>query len=280
MLTVLEIIKKTTDFLAGKGIESPRLNAELLIGHALGLKRMQLYLQFERPLAETELERIRPLVRRRGQHEPIQYIMGEMEFHGLRLKVDRRALIPRPETEQLVEHVVAACDPPPASVLDLGTGSGAIALALARAFPAATVTAADLSNDALALAGENAFATDLAGRITFIRSDWFAAVPAGPFELIVSNPPYLSAEETARAPLEVRGFEPAQALAAADDGLADLRRIIEGAPRFLAPGGLLALETGMAQHAPLLEIAAAAGLVQAESRRDLAGRDRFILARA
>jgi release factor glutamine methyltransferase len=120
----------------------------------------------------------------------------------------------------------------------------------------------------------------LVGRVTFIQSDWFAAVPAGPFALIVSNPPYLSAEETARAPLEVRGFEPVQALAAADDGLADLRRIIEGAPRFLAPGGLLALETGMAQHAPLLEIAAAAGLAQAESRRDLAGRDRFILARA
>src|SRR3954471_3583168 len=136
MLTVLEVIKKTTEFFAGKGIDSPRLNAELLVGHALGLPRMQLYVQFERPLAEMELEKIRPLVRRRGQHEPVQYITGETEFHGLKLKVDRRALIPRPETEQLIEQVVAACPVPPARILDLGTGSGAIALALAKAFPA------------------------------------------------------------------------------------------------------------------------------------------------
>lgn len=280
MLTVLEIIKKTTDFFAGKGIESPRLNAELLIGHALGLKRMQLYLQFERPLAEAELETIRPLVRRRSHHEPLQYIIGEMEFHGLKLKVDRRALIPRPETEQLIEHVIAACSLPPANVLDLGTGSGAMILALARAFPLAMLTAVDLSHDALALAHENAGATGLAGRVTLLQSDWFAAVPAVQFDLIVSNPPYLSGEETAQAPQEVRGFEPVLALSAADDGLADLRRIIAGAPGFLAPGGLLALETGIAQHAQLIECAGAVGLTRIESRRDLAGRDRFIFARA
>ena len=141
MLTVLEILKKTTEFFAGRGIESPRLNAELLVGHALGLKRMQLYLQFERPLSEPELALIRPLVRRRAQHEPLQYILGVAEFHGLRLKVDRRALIPRPETELLVEQVIAALLPPPTRLLDPGTGSGAIALALASAFPAAAVVA-------------------------------------------------------------------------------------------------------------------------------------------
>src|SRR5438309_55337 len=124
MLTVLEVIKRTTEFFTGKGIDSPRLNAEMLIGHALGLKRMQLYLQFERPLGEPELALIRPLVRRRGLHEPVQYIIGETEFCGLRLKVDRRALIPRPETELLVEHAVAACATPPSTALDLGTGSG------------------------------------------------------------------------------------------------------------------------------------------------------------
>lgn len=279
MLTVLEIIKKTTDFFAGKGIESPRLNAELLVGHALGLKRMQLYLQFERPLAEADLEKIRPLVRRRALHEPVQYILGETEFAGLKLKVDRRALIPRPETELLVEHVVAACPAPPARVLDLGTGSGAIALALARAFPEARVTATDISTDALALAGENAAANALAGQVTFLESSWFSALPAEEFELIVSNPPYLSMEETAQTAPEVRGFEPALALTAEGNGLAALTEIIRTAPRFLIPGGLLALETGIAQHAELLATTKAAGFSQAESRPDLTQRDRFIFAR-
>lgn len=280
MHTVLEIIKKTTDFLAGRGIESPRLNAEMLIGHALGLPRMQLYLQFERPLTEGELEKIRPLVRRRGQHEPVQYILGETEFHGMRLKTDARALIPRPETEQLVELVIASCSSAPSTVLDLGTGSGAIALALARAFPTAAVTAVDRSAAALALAGENALAMGLAERVAFAVSDWFSEVPRARFDLIVSNPPYLSEDETGRTALEVRGFEPLPALIAADDGLASLRQIIAGAPRFLAPGGLLALETGISQHARLLALAVSAGLERAESRRDLSGRDRFILARA
>ncbi|HWA08282.1 MAG TPA: peptide chain release factor N(5)-glutamine methyltransferase [Opitutaceae bacterium] len=281
MPTVLEIIKKTTDFFAERRVESPRLSAELLIGHALSLKRMQLYLQFERVLGEPELEKIRPLVRRRGQHEPVQYILGAMDFHGVHLKVDRRALIPRPETEQLIELVVRERPAPPARILDLGTGSGAIALALARHWPEAQVTAVDLSEEALALARENAVATGLEARVTLLRSNWFEQVPAeARFELIVANPPYLSAAETAGAPEEVRSFEPAAALTAAgDDGAADLQLIIAGAPRHLAPGGLLALETGPAQHAMLLPVAKAAGFAQAASWPDLAGRDRFILAR-
>jgi release factor glutamine methyltransferase len=279
MLTVLEIIKRSTDFFASKGIESPRLNAELLIGHALGLKRMQLYLQFERPLTDGELDKIRPLVRRRGQHEPVQYITGETDFHGLRLKVDRRALIPRPETEQLVEHALAFCAAPPNRILDLGTGTGALALALAQARPEAAVVAVDLSADALALARENAVAHALDGRVQFIQSDWFAAVPAGvTFDLIVANPPYLSAEEVAAAPVEVRDFEPVMALAAQENGLADLRAILSGASRFLAEGGVLALETGPTQHAALAAAARDAGFSRVESRRDLAGRDRFVLA--
>ncbi len=280
MLTVLEIIKRTTDFFAGKGIESPRLNAELLIGHALGLKRMQLYLQFERPLADADLDQIRPLVRRRAQHEPVQYILGETEFCGLRLKVDRRALIPRPETELLVESVVKACGAtPPKRALDLGTGTGAIALALARSFPDSSVVAVELSEDALALARENAAATALDGRVQFVQSRWYEALAREDrFDLIVANPPYLSAEETAQAAVEVREFEPTAALTAADDGMADLREIIAAAPRFLAPTGMLALETGIAQHAALLELATAAGFRRIESRRDLSGRDRFVLA--
>src|SRR5688572_21749975 len=279
MHSVLEIIKKTTDFFAAKGIESPRLNAELLIGYALGLKRMQLYLEFERPLSEPELEKIRPLVRRRAQHEPVQYILGETEFFGLKLKVDRRGLIPRPETELLVEFVVAACSgSAPTRMLDLGTGSGAIALALARSFPDASVLAVDTSTDALSLARENAASTGLDGRVSFLVSNWFEAIPTGTYDVIVSNPPYLTAEETGQTSPEVRGFEPVGALTAADEGVADLAEIISAAPRYLAAGGLLALETGIAQRERLQAEATSAGFSRVEARQDLTGRDRFILA--
>lgn len=278
MLTVLEIIKKTTDFFVGKGIDSARLNAELLVGQALGLKRMQLYLQFERPLSEPELEKIRPLVRRRSQHEPLQYILGETEFFGLRLKVDRRALIPRPETEQLVELVTRQLVAPPAQALDLGTGSGAIALALAQHYSATTMTAVDFSEEALALAGENAATLDLASRVSFLRSNWFEQLRVeARFDLIVANPPYLTAAETAATAPEVRAFEPVQALTAAGlDGLADLQAIIVGAPRFLVPGGLLALETGISQHAALRQLMQESGFKNIESRQDLTKRDRFV----
>src|SRR4051812_23163954 len=198
MLTVLEIIKRTTEFFEKRDIESARLNSELLIGHALGLKRMQLYMQFERPLTETELEKIRPLVKRRSLREPLQYILGECEFSGLKLKVDRRALIPRPETEYLIELITPRVAEPPAMVVDLGTGSGAIALALAKNYPSALVTAVDRSVEALALARENAVATGLDARVKFIESDWFSALARDEkFQLIVANPPYLSDAEAA-----------------------------------------------------------------------------------
>lgn len=280
MLTVLEIIKKTTDFFTTKGVENPRLNAELLVGHGLGLKRMQLYLQFERLLSEPELEKIRPLVRRRGQREPLQYIIGETDFFGLKLKTDRRALIPRPETEYLIEILLARVTLPPARILDLGTGSGAIALSLAKQFVDAQVTAVDVSVDALALAAENAAANQLDGRVQWLTSNWFGALPPDArFDLIVANPPYLSAEETAEATPEVRDHEPAGALTSqGPGGISDLSAIIAGAPNFLQPGGLLAMETGIAQHAALRELATQAGLSAVESRQDLTGRDRYFFA--
>lgn len=281
MTPLLEIIKKSTDFLAGKGVENPRFNAEWLIGHALGLQRMQLYVQFERLLLEPELEKIRPLLRRRAAHEPLQYILGETVFAGLTLKCDRRALIPRPETEYFAELIVARCqEAPPADILDLGTGTGALALALAKAFPAARVTAVDRSEDALALAGENAAATGLADRIEFLKSDWFSALPAGrAFALIVSNPPYLTEQELTETHPEVREFEPRAALVAGTDGLDDLRAILRSTPDFLSPGGRLALETGIAQHAELKTLAEEAGFAGYESVQDLTERDRYVFLR-
>jgi len=279
MLAVLEIIKKTTEYLSAKGVESARLNAELLVGHSLGLKRMQLYLQFERLLTETELEKIRPLVRRRAQREPLQYIIGEAEWFGLKLKVDRRVLIPRPETELLAELVTQQVTTPPARILDLGTGSGALALGLAKHWPEAVVTAVDVSADALALAKENAVALALDGRLRFLESDWFTALsPGETFDLIVANPPYLTEVETNAAQPEVREYEPRNALVAADGGMADLRKIIEATPRYLAAGGLLAMETGIAQHAELMKLCASVGLSRSESKQDLTGRDRLVFA--
>lgn len=279
MITVLEVIKRTTEFLAGKGVEGARLNAEHLIGHGLGLKRMQLYLQFERPLTELELEAIRPLVRRRGLHEPLQYILGEVEFSGLKLKVDRRALIPRPETEYLLELVVQRLTAPPATILDLGTGSGAIALALAKQYASSQVLAVDNSAGALALAAENAQAAGLSERVEFLPSDWFASINRERrFDLIVANPPYLSEQEVAEARPEVKNFEPVNALTPGGDGQSALKKIIAEAPAYLTPGGWLAMETGIAQHATLRALADRAGYVRSESLPDLTGRDRYVFA--
>ncbi|MCB1103536.1 MAG: peptide chain release factor N(5)-glutamine methyltransferase [Opitutaceae bacterium] len=276
MRTVLEIIKMSADFLGGKGVEQPRLNAELMVGHALGLKRMQLYLQFERPLAESELETIRGYLRRRGQREPLQYILGETDFLGLALKTDRRALIPRPETEYLVSLLTEKIGASPRRVLDLGTGTGAIALALATHWPEAQVLATDVSTDALALAQENVEQVGLGGRVQLLQSDWYQQVPADTcFDLIVSNPPYLSDRETDETLVEVKNFEPRIALTPGGHGLESIQRIIAGAPAHLNEGGLLAMETGIAQHEAIAGLLVTAGFSRHEFLPDLTGRPRF-----
>jgi release factor glutamine methyltransferase len=209
----------------------------------------------------------------------LQHIVGYTEFAGLRLRTDARALIPRPETEFLVETVAARAEPAPLRILDLGTGSGAIALALALRFPLARVTAVDSSLEALSLAEENAALTGHAGRVTFARSDWFASIaPGEAFDLIVSNPPYLSGEEAAAAAPEVRAHEPPAALTSQDGGFADIAAIAGAAAAFLAPGGMLALETGTGHHPRLAELLAKSGFARSESLPDLAGRSRFVLA--
>jgi len=322
MRSVLEIITASSEFLAKRGVESPRLNAEHLIGHALGLSRMQLYVQFERPLVERELEAIRGLLRRRAAREPLQYIVGEVEFFGLTLKVDRRALIPRPETEYLVSLLTerlgvggssGGSESGPQRILDLGTGTGAIALALAKHWAGAEVVALDASADALALARENAERLGLGPpRVRFAQSDWFSALAGGAvaraesasgntaraesspaaeaelprFDLIVSNPPYLTAEEVAESLPEVSAHEPAGALSPGESGMEAIRKIVAEAPQYLrkadasagTSGGLLALETGIAQHAELGELFRAAGFARYEFLPDLAQRPRYALA--
>ncbi|MCH6256458.1 peptide chain release factor N(5)-glutamine methyltransferase [Puniceicoccaceae bacterium K14] len=280
-LTVLDVIKKSTDFLNGKGIENARFNAEWLIAAALDLDRMQLYMKFDRPLSDQELVDMRSNVVRRGKREPLQYIVGHTQFHDLQLKVDPRVLIPRPETEQLVELIKDSYmdSAPPARILDLGTGSGAIALGLAQIFPESVVVAVDASKEALEVAKENTSGNDLTTRVTLVLSSWYEQIDESErFDLIVSNPPYLTAEEMDTAEPEVKGHEPLNALVSAEAGMRDLFEIISGAKMRLNLGGSLWLETGIAQRQALLGSCSSAGFSNCEGIDDWSGRERFIRA--
>jgi len=279
MQTLLDTLRKAEDFLGKKGLPRAKLEAGLLFAGVLGLRRLDLFLQFERLLTADEVDRLRAATVRRANREPLQHILGTAPFRNLILKSDRRALIPRPETEELIDLALGLFPADQAvRALDLGTGSGAIALALAQERPAWKVEAVDASDDALALARENAVTLGLAERVAFAKSDWFSAVTDA-YDLLVANPPYLTDSEVASAEPEVRLFDPAAALAAPEDGLADLRRILEAAPKFLNPGGWVALETGINQHAALAEITTRAGLTEGQGKSDLSGRPRFWLAR-
>lgn len=243
---LLEVLRGTERYLADRGVENPRLNAEHLLAHALGLKRMELYLQFDRPLTESERAPVRDLVKRRGAREPLQHVLGTAEFHGRTFACDKRALVPRPETEQLVELALEmAKEKPAATILDIGTGSGVIALTIALELPSATLHATDLSPDALALAAENAARHALTDRLVFHQADLFPPDDAR-FDLIIANLPYIPAEEIASLSPEVR-HDPASALDGGADGLDLIRRLIETAPDRLAPGGALLLEIGLGQ---------------------------------
>lgn len=280
MLTIREIKQKTEAFFKEKGVPDPKLDTDILIAHSLGIKRLEIYLDLDRPLTEAQLTELRPLVKRRSQREPLQYIVGTVEFMGLELKVDSRALIPRNETEELVELLrERVSETPPRRILDLGTGSGALALALATEYPDSEVVAVDFSAEALSLARENAAKLGLGERVTFYEGSWFEPIPAGEqFDWIVSNPPYLTEAEMTTAEPEVVGHEPKSALVSGADGLDDLRIIFQQANTFLHSGGLLAVETGINQHSILDALAGAAGF-EGESCEDLSGRPRFYFAR-
>ncbi len=277
MQSVLDILGKTTGYFEKAGVPQARLDAEHLLAHVLGCKRLGLYLQFERPLTDAELDALRPLVRRRARREPLQHILGTVDFHGLTLRCDARALVPRPETEWLAERVIERLkDRPPVRLADLGTGTGALALALAAAFPEAVVDAVDRSPGALALARENAAALGLAERVAFHEGDWFAPLAGRRYDCIVANPPYLSEADWEAAEPEVAEFDPKDALVAPDDGTADLVRILRDAPAHLNPGGLLALETNDAQHTALAAHMNAPAYASAARESDYAKRERYL----
>ncbi len=278
MQTIVEVLKKSEAFLARSGMESPKVDAEWLLAGTLGCKRLDLYLQHDRPLEEAVLEKLREQVRRRGNGEPLQYILGYVDFHDIRLLVQPGVLIPRPETELLVEKVVnrlkGVATP---RIVDLGTGSGAIALALARALPGARVLAVERSPEALAQARANAGSLGLRDRVAFRSGNWLEGLEMEA-DCIVSNPPYLTEAEWEEARPEVRQAEPREALVAADDGLADLRRILEQSLSRLGPGGLVALETGIAHGPALISLAGELGYSDCVVEKDDNARDRYFFA--
>jgi release factor glutamine methyltransferase len=268
-VTLQEVLRGATEYLAARGVESPRLDAEHLLARALGLTRIELYTQHDRPLTDAERAAARELVQRRGRREPLAYVLGDWDFRRLTLKTDARALVPRPETETVVDRcltLVANVAAP--RIVDVGTGSGAIALALKQERPDADVTATDTSPDALALAREN----DADGGVRFVETDLLDGLD-GPFDLVVSNPPYVDAAELEALAPEVRDWEPRAALV--DDG--QTGRLVADASRVLH--GFIVLEVHEEKAHRVAASLEAAGYADVAVHADLAGRDRIVEAR-
>ena len=277
-MTVLEAIQKSAGFLGKKNVESPRLQAELLLAHQLGLPRLKLYLNFDRVLTAPETDGLRELVRRRSQREPLQHLLGSVSFCGREIAVSRHALIPRPETERLAELGWEFLNPRSGGrALDFGTGTGCIAIALAEKCPSARITALDISPEALALAGSNAAKNGVAERIEFVPGDGFAALADGArFDLIVSNPPYIASAEIATLDPEVRDFDPRAALDGGADGLEFYRRIAREAGPFLKPDGRILLEFGEGQATDIQAIFSGAAWTVGDVLEDYTQRARFL----
>ena len=277
----MEVTRWSGDYLRGKGVEDGRLNAEYLLAHVLALDRLQLYLNFDRPLAESELAVYRPLLKRRAAREPLQYLLGSASFRNLELGVDPRVAIPRPETEYMIDVLVRAAGKGRVfeSALDIGTGSGAIAIALATEGLARRVTATDLSIAALEVARRNAVACGQP-EIDFHSGPLLHPVGDLSFDLVLSNPPYLSEEEWDGAEPEVREWEPRDAMVAGEGGLALIRDLVAGVEAVLRPGGWFGVEVGIAQGeavAGLLKDTGHFGSVGVHD--DLTGRQRYVFAR-
>jgi len=278
-MTLLEVLQSTTAYFTNHKIENPRLNAEQLLAHTLRLSRMDLYLEFERNLAENELGPLRDLVKRRGQGEPLQHLLGTVEFCGHTFAIDKRAMVPRPETEELVELLLAEISGQKSEIriLDVGTGSGVIGLSLAVKFPQANVCAIDISEDALSLARENAAQLRLTERVRFQKSDLLENVSER-FDLIVANLPYISMQDRHLLAREVL-HDPEVALFGGSSGDELVRELIEQAPAHLEPGGLLALEIGLGQAEGLSDFLRQKNYHDIQLKKDYSGISRFLLAR-
>ena len=281
--TILRMILWSADYLKEKGVESGRLDAEHLLAHVVGVSRLQLYLEFERPLTPEELDGFRPLLKRRAGREPLQYIIGRQPFRELDLEVGPSVLIPRPETEVLVGEVLTwlqASRRASARALDLGTGSGAIALSLAFEGSFASVVATDVDGKALEVARRNRDSADLQERVDLREGSLFAPLATDErFDVIASNPPYVAERDSATLQEEVREWEPRRALYGGEDGLDILRSIVSDAAGHLEAGGLLALEVGMGQAASVVALLQDTGAYrEVRIGRDYAGKERFVFA--
>jgi release factor glutamine methyltransferase len=276
-MTVLEVLQATTAYFKQRNIENPRLNAEHLLAHVLRRNRIELYLEFERELAETELMPLRELVKRRSEGEPLQHLLGTVEFCGHVFLCDKRAMVPRPETEELVEFLKSEIQDSKSQIVDVGTGSGVIALSLAAEFPEVRILAVDVSDDALALAQENAARLNLSDRVQFLKSRLLENIE-GAVDLVVGNLPYISTQDRHTLSREVL-HDPEIALFAGARGDELVRELIDQAPTRLRPGGMLALEIGLGQGPALLSVLTEKNYRDICSKNDYNGVTRFLFAR-
>jgi release factor glutamine methyltransferase len=279
--TVSKLISWAADYLGKRSVSAPRLCGELLLAKVLGCTRLELYLRFDQPLTPEELAAFKQLILRRREHEPVAYILGEREFWGLDIACGPGALVPRPESEHLVEEALARLAEVEAPrILDLCTGSGAVALALASELPQAEVVACDISDEALTWARTNAQNLGLEERVSFKQGDLWEPVAAagGFFDLITANPPYVAEHEWDDLPAEVRNYEPRQALHGGQDGLEVTKAIIAGAGAHLRPLGWLLVELGAGQAPAASRLAQAAGaFAEITLVKDLAGIERVLV---
>jgi release factor glutamine methyltransferase len=282
-VTVLEAIQKSADFLAKKGVESPRLQTELLLAHLLKMPRMKLYLNFERVLTASETDVLRKFIKRRGQREPLQHIVGSTSFCGFEIVVNRRALVPRPETEILAElgwNFLSTINHQPSTVLDFGTGTGCIVIALAAKCLNVKIVATDISADAIALAKENAARNNVTKRIEFLQGDGFVTLPDDArFDLIISNPPYIASAEIETLQPEVRDFDPRAALDGGVDGLTFYRKLAADAKVFLKPDGKIMLEFGDGHADAIKKIFENEKWIVEAVKEDYSQRARILIAR-